>query len=103
MVIVADEALWLQAMDQGIDLTQVPVDPGGSVGCSFRGRLVPIAVKPDASDLPIVGKQFRQLVLHALNVVFPFTMHGPSLALARTARPPGIVIPSPVQERIIQE
>src|SRR5258708_204547 len=103
MVIVADEALWLQAMDQGIDLTQVPVDPGGSVGCSFRGRLVPIAVKPDASDLPIVGKQFRQLVLPDLNVLFPFTMHPPSPTYPRTPRPPVTATPSPLQERIIQE
>src|SRR5688572_12458891 len=62
MVIVADHTFWLQLMYEAIDLFILPVDAGVAISMTFRIGLVPMSIKPDAHDIAVVGKQFRQLV-----------------------------------------
>src|SRR5690349_1644776 len=103
MVVVAYQTLRLQLMDKSIYFIQVPVNFRCSVGGAFRCCLVPITIKPDASNFSIIGKQLGKLVFHELNIIIPVAFYSTACALAGAPCPPAIIITAPIKQGVIEE
>ena len=99
MVVVANEACGLELVDQRILLIEVPalrhgVPPVGPV---------PDAVEPDGTDGSVAGQQFRELVIHELEVVLPVPIRpvrAPERPAGPAARPE--VGPAPVEVGVVE-
>ncbi len=92
VVVADDQTARLDAVDMVVDLTQAPVE---------IGRLIPLPVKPDRSDLTVIGQQFGQLVQHKPVVRVPITLFGSTDAAAGPSKRE-IVGPSPVELGVVE-
>ena len=95
VMVVSDEALWLQLMNQSILLFQLPVERLGIT------VMIPPTIKPDCTHLSIVSEQFRQLCVHKLVIAWPVSLlFWSSRSCSRSTH--RIVLTSPVEVRIIK-
>ena len=92
-VVVADNhASGLNAVDMVVHFAQVPIE---------IGRLVPLPVKPDSTDLAVIGQQLRELIYHKLLIRFPVSLLGAPHSAA--CAPDGEIIgTAPIELRIIK-
>ena len=93
-MVVANETGGLQTVDEGILLGQLPVEVGVFL-------VVPPSVKPDGTNLTIVGKQLGQLVVHKLVIALPVAL-GAGSAGSSSGASPGVVLAIPVQMRVVE-
>ena len=94
MMVVHNQAAWLQAMDEFILLWQLPVKIRILI-------LIPPAVKPDTSHLAVVGKKLSKLVVHKLIVALPVTLRIRT-ASTSTCSSPYSILTIPVDMRVIK-
>lgn len=103
MVIVTNQALWLEAMDELIDFPDMPIYLRWLILIGIIGQLVPKSIKPNPSYLAVICEQFGELCLHEMNIAHPITFLGTTSTMART---PGLILvigSIPVEQRIINE
>ena len=94
VMVVHDQAAWLQAMNHLILLRQLPVEVRILI-------LIPPSVKPDTSHLTVVGKKLSKLVVHKLIVALPVTLRIRT-ASTSTCSSPYSILTIPVDMRVIK-
>ena len=94
MMVVHDQATWLQAMDKRILLWQLPIEVRILI-------LIPPSIKPDTSHLAVVGKKFCKLVVHKLIVALPVTLWIRAAGTS-TCSSPNSILTIPVDMRVIK-
>ena len=94
MMVVYDQAAWLQTMDKRILLWQLPIEVRILI-------LIPPSVKPDTSHLTVVGKKFCKLVVHKLIVALPVTLWVRAAGTS-TRSSPNSILTIPVDMRVIK-
>ena len=94
VMVVYDQAAWLQAMDKRILLWQLPIEVRILI-------LIPPSVKPDTSHLTVVGKKLSKLIVHKLIVALPVTLRVRATGTSTRSSPNGILA-IPVNMRVIK-
>ena len=94
VMVVYDQAAWLQAMDKRILLWQLPIEVRILI-------LIPPSIKPDTSHLTVVGKKLSKLIVHKLIVALPVSLRIRT-ASTSTRSSPYSILTIPVDMRVIK-
>ena len=98
VVVVGDEARWLQAVNERVLRREAPGGVGHAVGVDV---LVPHAVEPDGADGAVAGEQLGELAVHEGAVVVPAAFAGATGAEAGAATGE-VIVAAPVEVRIVE-
>ena len=96
MVVVTDEARWLELVDESVLLVELPVEWGWIL------VTVPLSVEPDGADFTIVCEQLGQLLIHEVIICRPVLVL-PNTAddlLAGTSH--WVLVARPVNVRVVE-
>ena len=96
VVVVTDEARWLEFVDERVLLVELPVEWGWIL------VTVPLSVEPDGADFTIVCEQLGQLLIHEVVVCRPVLVL-PNTAddlLAGTSH--WVLVARPVNVRVVE-